>query len=214
MNPPKVKQPDLISLTFVAIVEGMPAHIKLKDHSLEFPESEHLRGTLLTGVYGAHSKQVALVMSADWNKQNENKRSNKSRALLVDARYRIDNFMDSTRQLATRESLDKTGWLHMDRLSAELRDELKEEWLAWIADEFDARHHARMSELSFAELAMTHPRYIERMMAKRAPRLTAIIHPVRPSMAPKDTVWAATVRYEKERFVEPVVRFMPIAVDL
>ena len=144
MNPPKVKQPDLISLTFVAIVEGMPSHIKLKDHSLEFPESEHLRGTLLTGVYGAYSKQVALVMAADWNKQNENKRSNRTRALLVDARYRIDNFMDSTRQLATREILEKTGWLHMDRLSAELREEIKEEWLSWIAEDFDAERHLRL----------------------------------------------------------------------
>ena len=214
MNPPNVKQPDLISLTFVAIVEGLPNRITLKEHSLEFVESELLKGSLVTGVYGAHSKQVALVMAADWNKQNEAKRSHRTRALLVDARYRIDNFMESTRQLTTRESLEKTGWLHLDRLSAELREELKAEWLDWIATDFSEKHHAQMAELSFAELAMKHPRYIAKMMAKRSPRLTAIVHPVNPSMKPDEKVWAATVRYEKDRFVAPVVRFMPVVVDL
>lgn len=214
MNPPKVKQPDLISLSFVAIVEGLPNHITLKDHSLEFVESEHLKGSLVTGVYGAHSKQVALVMASDWNKHNEAKRSHRTRALLVDTRYRIDNFMESTRQLTTRETLEKTGWLHMDRLSAELREELRHEWLQWIAQDFKEAHLEQVSELSFAELAMKHPRYIAKMMAKRSPRLTAIVHPVNPSMKPDEKVWAATVRYEKDRFVEPVVRFMPVVVDI
>lgn len=214
MAPPKVKQPDLISLTFIAVVEGMPSHIKLRDHSLEFPEGEHFHGALVTGVYGAHSKQVALVLAADWNKQNETKRTNQTRALLVDARYRIDHFQDTTRPLATMESVEKTGWLHMDRLSAELREELKAEWLEWIAADLGDKEYARMADKSFAEIAMIHPRYVAKMMAKRSPRLTAVVHPVHPSMGPNERVWAATVRYEKDRFVEPVVRFMPVVVDL
>jgi hypothetical protein len=204
----------MIALTFVAVVDDFPKHIKLKEHSLEFPESEHLQGSVITGVYGTSSKQVALVMASAWNKHHETKRGSTSRALLIDSRYRIDNFMDNTRPLATREQLDMTGWLHMDRLTAGLREEIKEEWLEWIAEDFEERHRARMADLGLVEIALAHPRYIQRMMAKRAPRLTAIIHPIHPSLAPKETVWAATVRYEKERFHETAVRFGAQVVDL
>jgi len=33
-------------------------------------------------------------------------------------------------------------------------------------------------------------------------------------LAPNETVWTATVRHDKERFVETVARFMPVVVDL
>jgi hypothetical protein len=33
-------------------------------------------------------------------------------------------------------------------------------------------------------------------------------------LPPNETVWAATVRYDKARFVEPVAHFMPVVVDL
>jgi len=78
--------------------------------------------------------------------------SGASRALLIDVRYRIDNFMATTNLPATCEVMEKTGWVHMDRISAELREELKEKWLEWISADFGAKHQKLMADSRFLEI--------------------------------------------------------------
>jgi hypothetical protein len=202
------KQPDLISLSFVAVTEGLPARITLKEQSLAFADADHLAGqNLVSGVYGAHSKQMALVMASEWKKANQGKKKGPNQANLIDVLYRVDKFMES-RGLTTRDDLDSTGWLHLDRLSADLREEIRAEWLKWMRADLKPSQMNSLEDTSLGELALQYPRYVGKMMAKRNPRLSAVVHPVYPDLNPSIVLWVATVRYEKERFVDPVVRFM------
>ncbi|MEJ8837714.1 hypothetical protein [Ramlibacter sp. AN1133] len=208
----QLKQPDQISITFLAIVDGasIPSQLKLGDHSMEFLEAEHFGQSLITAAYGAHSKQVVLQMASEWNRLNENKQTGRQRALLIDAFYRVDNFQEFNKGLATRTSVEATGFLHFDRVMAEMRDEIRADWLEWIEADFaNTREHKRLSEMGLVQIALEHPRYVARMITKkRSPRYQVVVHPVHPARAPQETLWVATMRYDKDRIVNPVLRFM------
>lgn len=195
-------------MTFLALTRGIPERLKLKEHSIAFRKSEEMPGTLVSGVYGAHSKQMALVLAAGWSKDNRENSKGPNHCLQLDVGYRIDNFAD-TRQIMTSDRLESTGWLHMDRIASDLREELKDEWLEWIRSDLGGKKHQDVADKPFAEIAMTHPLYVAKMMAKRSPRLVAVVHPVNPTLDPSAVLWVATVRYDKNRFVGPVVRFLP-----
>lgn len=210
------KKRDLISLTFPAFTRGIPQRLNLREHSVAFPQAEEMAGHtgLISGVYGAHSKQMALVLSSKWHAEHRDAPSGPNLVLQVDTGYRIDNFTE-TKTLITEESLAATGWLHLDRLSAEVREGLKEEWLGWIYKDFGGPRAARLADTPLSEIAMQYPIYVGKLMAKRTTRLTAVVHPVHPAIDPTAVLWVATVRYEPERFEDTVVRFLPACkVDL
>jgi hypothetical protein len=204
------KERDLVSLTFLVESRDMPERVKLKEHSVAFAKSEELvgGGSLISGVYGAHSKQMALVLAAAWTRDNRQRSTGPNQILQLDVGYRVNNFIE-TRSTTTHETLESTGWLHMDRLSAELREDLKDEWLGWIRADLGNARANRHVDTPFAEIAMEFPLYVGKMLAKRSPRLLAVVHPVRPTIDPTAVLWVATVRYDKERFVDPVIRFLP-----
>lgn len=206
-NAPRVRQSDQVSLSFVALVETtdekLPSILKLRDHSLQFNECEHFPKTVITGTHGLTSKQELVVIAGAWSKGKKGRLP-----LTIDTQYRVDNLKEANRNHATWEAVTQTGWLQIDRLSAQLRDEIKSEWLGWIEEDLGSRRAARMAELTLGEIALEHPRYVARMLRKTSPRLTVIIHPVHPKLDPEKVLSVATVRLDKDRFVGPAVRFM------
>jgi hypothetical protein len=70
---PKFKRAEVVSLTFIAFVPGatIPDKLSLGDHSLEFPGSDKLSNSLISGVYGAQAKAAAVIIAAEWNKELE-----------------------------------------------------------------------------------------------------------------------------------------------
>jgi hypothetical protein len=206
----KPQPSELIKLTFLALSRDFPERVKLKEHSLEYSEAAAI-GNLVSAVYGANSKQMALVVAAQWTATNRDRRTGPNQVLYVDASYRADLLIDSADQMKAGVS----GWLHLDRMSAELRDNLKQLWLSWIQVDHGAARASRLTDSSLSDIALEYPGYIRKMMALRSPRLTAVVHPVRPRLDPGAVLWVATVRYDKDRFVNPLVRFLPqIAVEV
>lgn len=126
---------------------------------------------------------------------------------MLDANYKVDNY-DLTRSQVRRETLEQTGWLHLDRVSTSFREELKEQWLTWIRA--DAPHGVanRLRELSLADIAQQYPRYVDHMFKER-PEIRGIVHPVNPVIDPSVVLWVATVRYDADRFEGATVRFLP-----
>lgn len=206
---PKFKRAEVATLVFIAVVRGagLPDKLRLREHSLEFPGSDKLPGTVISGVYGTQAKNAAIQIAAAWNKELEQGKR-RSRALLVDAQYRIDNMQDGTRQGITRESLEITGWLHVDRLQADFREELKQMALGWVREDLGEASVERLASMDLRLILLEHPALVRHLFTTRKFRVTCVVHPVRPNIAPEQELLAATVRYEPERFVEATARYL------
>ncbi|HWS26704.1 MAG TPA: hypothetical protein VN259_09070 [Xanthomonadales bacterium] len=209
----KVKPANEVSLSFLVFTRGIPTsrEIRLRDCGLEFlDENNHPvkpASGLISGVFGLASKQTALVVAAQWSKEREYSASGDNRVLLVDVNYKIDNY-SLTRSQINSEILEKTGWLHMERIASKFRQEITEKWLRWIRRDYtdDYARILEQDEVSLLSLAQRHPKYVLRMM-KEDPSIRAIVHPVRPAISPDVVLLAATVRYEPAYFGKALVRF-------
>jgi hypothetical protein len=197
---------DMAALSFLAFTKNIPNTIELKKLNLGFLGEKPDEENFITGVCGTHSKQVALVMAAKWTReQAANEVFN--RVLMVDVNYHVDNYI-LTREQTRRDTLAQTGWLHMDRMATGFRDEVKEMWLDWIDKESAFGVAQRLEDQSLLDIAVQHPKYVRRLMAEN-PSIKGIVHPVNPTLDPKTCIFAATVRYEPERFHGAVARFLP-----
>lgn len=207
----KVKAPDQVAISFLVFSKGMPSKIALHDHSLACVDDagqpvKQLPGTI-TGVFGMYSRQRALERASRWSASHEGKSAGPDRILLLDAHYKVDNF-SLTREQLRETTLAQTGWLHFERIQADYRDELKAMWINWIRRDFNAEHANSLKDVSFFDIARTHPRYISKMM-RQDDRIKVIVHPVRMAFAPDDVILGATVRLDPERFADAKIRFLP-----
>ena len=199
---------DMAALSFLIHTKDIPKEITLNDHSLSFigsQESLFDAENIITGVYGAYSKQVALVMASRWSSDRVGKEG-LNRILMLDVNYKIDNY-SLTREQTRKDILEQTGWLHMDRMATSLRKEVKAQWLDWIDQESPIGVAQRLEDESLNDIAVKYPKYVRRMMAEN-PSIRGIVHPVNPVLEPTACIWAASVRYEAERFHGANVRFL------
>ncbi len=213
LKPKPQKPANEVSLAFLAFTRGVPKsnQIRLSDCALEYVDDEYRPvkppSGLITGVFGLASKQQALVAAARWSKEREYSPAGNNRVLLVDVNYKIENY-SLTRSQLTADLVDQTGWVHMERLSSKHRKDLTVMWLQWIRRDYND-DYARIladDEIPLLELARRHPKYVHRMM-EESPAIRAVIHPVRPAIAPDMVLLGATVRYNPAYFGEAHVRF-------
>ena len=199
---------DMAALSFLIHTKDIPKEITLNDHSLSFigsQESLFDAENIITGVYGAYSKQVALVMASRWSSDRVGKEG-LNRILMLDVNYKIDNY-SLTREQTRKDILEQTGWLHMDRMATSLRKEVKAQWLDWIDQESPLGVAQGLENESLKDIAVKYPKYVRRMMSEN-PSIRGIVHPVNPVLEPTSCIWAASVRYEAERFNGANVRFL------
>lgn len=212
--PRKQKPRDEVSLTFLVYTRGLPTSVALREHSLQFTDDEFKPVAqtpgLINGVFGLFSKQQALVAASKWGRDHENSRSGSDRVLLLDVNYKIENY-HLTREQIRPEILEKTGWLHFERLASTYREEIREQWLKWIARDFNDAYVTalRGQEIALTDLARRHPKYVARMMTEDQ-TIRAVVHPVRPLISPDSIILTATVRDDPKYFAEAHVRFLPL----
>jgi hypothetical protein len=148
---------------------------------------------------------MALLMASKWTKANAGN-TGLNKVLMVDTNYQVDNYT-LTRELARRDTIVNTGWLNMDRMSKALREEFKEIWLDWIDQESPFGVAQRLESESFLDIAVKYPKYVRRMMDED-PSFKGIVHPVNPTLNPSACIWAASVRFEPDRFHGAEARFL------
>lgn len=187
----------MASLSFLVFSRDIPSSVSLREHGIDFRgrDDAAFKG-LISGVYGAHSKQAALVHAAAWSRAHASNTGGPNRVLMLDCNYRVSDGDEDT-----------AGWLHMDRMSSEQRSELKSEWMVWIREDTPHGVAERMEDLPLAELALKFPGYIAKMF-KRDKHLRGIVHQVNPTINPAEVLWVATVRYEADRFHGASVRYL------
>lgn len=205
MRPNKL---DMISMSLLVMTRDMPESVKLKDSSLDYEgRVTDSSSRLITGAYGSHSKQMALVAASEWNQKHQGAKSGPNRILIMDMNYRVDNFK-LTREQGRPDLIAQTGWMHMDRLQVEYRDEIKHDWLRWISKDKGVQTAISLEDVQLVDIAFRYPQYVTKMMKDHS-EIVVVVHPVRLTIAPETKLWAATVRYDRERIDTPLIRFMP-----
>ncbi|MFC5500104.1 hypothetical protein ACFPOE_21350 [Caenimonas terrae] len=205
MRPNKL---DMISMSLLVMTRDMPDSVKLKDSSLDYEGREQdTSGRLITGAYGSTSRQLALVAASAWTHKHQGAKAGPNRMLVLDMNYRVDNFK-LTREQGRPDLIAMTGWMHMDRLQVDYRDEIKHDWLRWIAKDKGKQTAIVLEDVKLADIALRYPQYVAKMMKDHS-EIMVVVHPVRLTVKPDEVLWAATVRYEPERMDTPHIRFMP-----
>lgn len=192
---------DWIPLANFALVERIEPQLVLREHLLPYAGAPK-QTQLLWGVHGTTSINAAVFAAAAEATRR------RCQSLQVTTWYRVDNFSAVTTPL-TRESSRAAGYLHLGRLNAAFREDIRATWLDWLAHE-DPAAHQRGADAGLEDLALWHPEIIARMLLQND-ALHMVIHPVRADYATPGAppLWVATVRADPERIMASEVRYVP-----
>jgi hypothetical protein len=196
---------------------AIPPEVNLSECSVEF-FGEKRTPDLVTGVFGTKSKQVVLESLAKWNVEHQATSEQRSQGakpaklLMIDAQFVVDS-LEAQRQRVTAESVAASGWLNMDRLTPGMRDELKPQWLSWIARSQGAARAKALEDENVLHLAAEYPQFVPNLF-KSYDKLLGVLHPVRPKVDPHVTLWVATVRLLPKRFQEVKARHFDLEIRL
>ncbi len=192
---------DWIPFANFALVAKIEPQLELRDHLLPYQGSVDSSG-LLWGVHGTTSINAAIFAAAAEAARR------RCQSLQITTWYRVDDFSAITTPL-TRESSRAAGYLHLGRLSASFREDIRSTWLAWLEKEAPTQH-AKQAELGLEDLALLHPEFVQRMLTQNE-TLHMVIHPVRAAFAAPDTppLWVASVRADPTRVMASEVRYVP-----
>lgn len=207
-----MKKPSLIKLLFIYQANGpLPEQVDLANCSIPY-KGEDPKRELITGVYGTISKQRALEAVARWNVEHQTaentqgRRKMPAKLLMIDAVYAAAHIEDA-RQMMTADMLEQSTWLNLERLATTLREEMKVNWLRWIAKDYGERAAAAVASDDLINIALEYPHYVSKLF-KQHEALMGVVHPIRPLIDTKTVLMAATVRFQPERFAEAQTRFL------
>jgi len=152
-----------------ALVNGQPTALRLRDHLIPFENSRCLEG-LLWAAYGHNGSQ---------DEERLAMRRATQRGLQV---YRIKLWyplrdLDRLGTCMDRDDAHATGFLHMDRLSKEYRDEVRMQLLDEIEPRVLPSAFATIRVKRLSDLVIDHPECV-RMLLSANPWLKLVAHPV------------------------------------
>ncbi len=204
-----IKRLNELSLSTLVPVGAVPDKVNFIEHSFDYQGVVPEPGKLFVALHGGQSKHTALVAASAWarDKQGKTKPGQPDRMMVMDFGYHIEN-LKSTRANSSVALLEETGLISFDRITSDYREELREQWLEWISQDFSAQRAENMSVKSLRELAVLFPQYINKMFHENR-KIHVILHPVAPMIDPRSEIWVATVRYVKNRICQPEMRFAP-----
>lgn len=207
-----------VNLLFLYEARGeMPTEVDLSECSIQYFD-EKRNPELITGVYGTKSKQLALESMAKWNANHlltpeQRAKGNKpSRLLMVDAHYSMAS-LEAQRQRASADVVESTGWLNLERVTPEMREELKQVWLTAIARSQGAAKARALEDEQLLKLVTDYPQYVSNLFRDNK-KLVGVNHPIRPRFDPHVTLWVATVRLIPKRFLEVSTRYFDAKVHV
>lgn len=210
----QLKRPkDWLPFVNFAMIKGMPLRVNLADHLFPFVGSER-DDRFIWGVYGTTSINAAIFSASAYAKEMSAKEpgTQEYRPQQLTAWFRIDDFRSMPTQL-TPEDVRKHGYLHLGRMAAAFREDLKGRWIKWVRAE--RPHDAAMlgtalDALHLDELAVRFPQYV-RVMLLEDPTLLAVVHPVfQTYQDSRIPFWLLTARRDPERLMAAEARFAPV----
>ena len=143
---PNVK--DHVVLTTFALTEQQPRRIRLRDHAIRLEGISD--GRTWSGVYGINGAEEALRCSTT---------TAAVRGLQV---FRIRSWcglrdLELQGNSMTRASVERTGFLHIDRVRQDFRQELLESVVNHLSKVLDASALAPLRRLTLREVILRHP---------------------------------------------------------
>lgn len=191
-----------IQVTTIGHFVGHPVSTQLSETSVRFIDDEPRPG-FLTGMYGSSSRSLAGTIMSRFNTEN---RTKDRYVFPVDFSFLVRDLSAARLQL-TKELVEQTGYMHLDRLKANYRNDLTLRWRQLVKNK-KPKDYEQIADAGLTEIALLHPWIIHELFLQQED-LLAVIHPIRPVALNGISAWGATLRYSSERIVRPEVRFMP-----
>lgn len=184
-----------------AMVQDTPASLKLSEHLFPF-EGATADPKYLWGLYGTTSINQGLFLADAYATKH------KKRPLTVQAWYRIDHF-DQVRSQLSREIAELSGFLHLDRLKTDFREEVRQFILNCMHQEMSAAQLTRSKDLPLDQLIAKHPRYVRSILEANR-KINVVVHPVYQTYDKSNTrtLHVVTVRAIKSRVMAAEVRYL------
>lgn len=156
-----------------------------------------------SGVYGTNSGDAGAFLASNWAARNG------KQVYFLDVWAEIPNFHTSRAQM-TRQILRESHWLHVDRMSVDFRDEVKELMMGWIR-----RKHGQsenVQDLTISQLLLRHP-WLAIKLLDEDDDIGMIVHPVHTLFDHGNekqlSIWAATIRTDRLPVQSAEIRFRP-----
>lgn len=194
---------DWVLLTLFVFSDEVPKGINVKQHSLEFVGASSSRKHL-TGVYGTNSRDASLFIASSWADANAKS------LYLLDVWAHLPNF-HATRSQITRDIIKESHWMHVERLSSALKEELHMKALKWIGSKHGQEEQAQAIDMPMPNILLKYPDFAMKLLDEDQD-LSMIVHPVEAKFdlgEKKMPFWAATVHLDRAEIVHCEVRHMP-----
>lgn len=198
------RRKDWVLIRSYVFSKDTPTKVDINKHSLDYVGK---RGNkkYLTGVYGTNSGDAGGYLATNWaNDQN-------LRIFYLDVWCEIPNFHASRAQM-TRETIAESHWLHLDRMSVDLKEEVKTNFLEWIKKKHGAEAEQNAEDLSCQQLVLLYP-FLANKLLDSEPEIGMLVHPIytpydEGSVKPL-SLWAATINTELIQIKGAEIRYLP-----
>jgi hypothetical protein len=180
------------------VSSSFPIGLTLATHALQV--SGVLGSSTWSGVFGTDSAERALYLaqrSAD---------ARRSQCFTVRTWVPLRDLEDNRGRM-THEQVRHTGFLHLDRIKAEFRDELHDCVLAWLAISRHGEQMSQLQNLKMGELMARFPSAAE-VLLDAHPTVSLIVHPANLVGGDGRPVWVGTVRRQDLRHFRSETRYL------
>jgi hypothetical protein len=186
------RKKDWVLLRSYVFADAPPAKVDVKKHLLDYVGAVKSKKHL-TGIYGTNSGDAGGFLATNWARRND------MRTFFLDIWAEIPNFHSSRAQM-TRDILAESHWLHLDRMSVSLRDEIKAKMLGWIKRKEGERKFIEAEDMSCQQIALRYPEFAVKLLDEDLD-IGMIVHPVYTKFDLESerqlSLWAATVHTER-----------------
>lgn len=198
------KQKGWVPVSTFAMVKEMPTAMQYQEHLIPF-EGADGDTNLPWGVYGSASTNSGMFLA-----EAAARKAKKPLVLVGTLWYFIEDFSAAGELRKSME--DGNGFLHLGRISASLRDEIRAELMQILEEQqtVTAARKKQLEEMSWEDFLVKVPGVV-REFIRRGDDLMFVVHPVR-QLYDKDTrpvLWVASFKMDPERVMAAEVRHMP-----
>jgi hypothetical protein len=158
-----------------------------------------------TGIYGTNSGDAGGFLASNWASRND------KQVYFLDVWAEIPNFHSSRAQM-TRQILQESHWLHLDRMSVDLRDEIKDSLLGWVKRKFGPEERQAIEKHTVQQILLKYPEFAVKLLDDDSD-LGMIVHPIYTSFDKGEgrqlSLWAATIRTDRISIKGAEIRYLP-----
>ena len=198
------RRKDWVLIRSYVFSKDAPKRVDVRKFSLDYVGKKEDK-KYMTGIYGTNSGDAGGYLATNWANDE------KSRIFYLDVWCEIPNFHASRAQM-TRQTIAESHWLHLYRMSVDLKDEIKQEFLGLIKKKHGQEAEQAASDLSCQQLVLAYPFLVNKLLDAE-PDIGMLVHPVythfdEGSVKPL-SLWAATVNTDLIQIRGAEVRYMP-----